>query len=116
MLGSLKEHKLFIYVLLFNFISRSILAAAVPLSGDEAYFWEWSRHLALGYYSHPPITGWLIALITTILPAEAYIVRLTGIILHLLTVMGVYWIALDISNKKGFSVFVHLFIHSCQPL
>jgi 4-amino-4-deoxy-L-arabinose transferase-like glycosyltransferase len=40
---------------------RLIVGARLPLSGDEAYYWEWSRHLALGYIDHPPMVAWLIA-------------------------------------------------------
>jgi hypothetical protein len=41
---------------------RLIVAFRVPLNGDEAYYWTWSRHLALGYVDHPPAVAWLIAL------------------------------------------------------
>lgn len=34
-------------------ILRLILACWLPLSFDEAYYWLWSKHLALGYYEHP---------------------------------------------------------------
>ena len=39
---------------------RLLVAALVPLHPDEAYYWEWSRHLAAGYFDHPPVIAWLI--------------------------------------------------------
>ena len=27
---------------------------------DEAQYWFWSRELAFGYYSKPPLIGWII--------------------------------------------------------
>jgi len=39
---------------------RLVVAACVPLVPDEAYYWEWSRHLAAGYFDHPPMIAWLI--------------------------------------------------------
>ena len=33
---------------------------AVPLVPDETYYWEWSRHLAAGYFDHPPAIAWLV--------------------------------------------------------
>ena len=39
---------------------RLLVAAFVPLVPDEAYYWEWSRHLAAGYFDHPPAIAWLI--------------------------------------------------------
>ena len=38
------------------------LTAPVDLSGDEAYYWEWGRHLDWGYFSKPPLIGWLMGL------------------------------------------------------
>ena len=40
---------------------RVAVAALVPVFPDEAYYWEWSRHLAAGYFDHPPAVAWLIA-------------------------------------------------------
>ena len=60
---------------------RLWFATALPLSGDEAYFWEWSRHLALGYYDHPPLVAWVLALATRLLPASSELaVRLPAIV------------------------------------
>jgi len=42
------------WVLLLALGVRLIIAALVPLHPDEAYYWEWSRHLAAGYFDHPP--------------------------------------------------------------
>jgi 4-amino-4-deoxy-L-arabinose transferase-like glycosyltransferase len=40
---------------------RLALAARLPLVADEAYYWEWSRNLAFGYFDHPPVLAWLVA-------------------------------------------------------
>jgi len=34
---------------------RLVAAALVPLAPDETYYWDWSRHLAGGYFDHPPM-------------------------------------------------------------
>lgn len=36
---------------------RLLVAAAAPLSPDEAYYWVWSRALAPGYLDHPPMVA-----------------------------------------------------------
>lgn len=41
-------------------LMRAIAAWSVPLIGDEGYYWEWSRHLALGYIDHPPGVAYAI--------------------------------------------------------
>lgn len=40
---------------------RIAFAAVLPLFPDEAYYWEWSRRLAAGYFDHPPGIAWAIA-------------------------------------------------------
>ena len=41
---------------------RLLVAAVVPLSPDEAYYWVWSRALAPGYLDHPPMVAlWIRA-------------------------------------------------------
>jgi hypothetical protein len=39
---------------------RAVAALRVPLIGDEGYYWEWARHLALGYGDHPPGVAYTI--------------------------------------------------------
>lgn len=38
-------------------VAYSGLFALVP---QEAYYWEWSRHLDLSYFDHPPLVAWTI--------------------------------------------------------
>src|SRR5262245_52269710 len=35
--------------------------STVDLFFDESQYWSWSRELALGYFSKPPLLAWLIA-------------------------------------------------------
>jgi hypothetical protein len=39
---------------------------ALALVGDEAYYWLWSRHLALSYYDHPAGVALLVRLSTAL--------------------------------------------------
>ena len=39
---------------------RLAFAARLPLIPDETYYWDWSRHLAAGYFDHPPMIAVLI--------------------------------------------------------
>lgn len=45
---------------------RLMLAAWLPLVADEAYYWEWSRRLAFGYFDHPPVIAGLVAMGTAL--------------------------------------------------
>lgn len=38
-----------------------ILWGPLGISGDEAQYWLWSRHLSLGYYTKGPLLAWFMA-------------------------------------------------------
>lgn len=37
---------------------RTFVAGATHLTEDEAYYRQWSMHLDLGYFDHPPVVAW----------------------------------------------------------
>src|SRR6202142_3934344 len=62
---------------------RLVGAAWTPLTFDEAYYWMWSKHLAFGYYDHPPAVALVIRLGTMIAGDTELGVRLVSILLAL---------------------------------
>src|SRR6202162_6153194 len=62
---------------------RLVAAAWTPLTFDEAYYWMWSKHLAFGYYDHPPGVAVLIRLGTMIAGDTEVGVRVVSILLAL---------------------------------
>jgi hypothetical protein len=67
-------------VIAFATLLRLIVASRLPLLPDETYYWDWSRHLEFGYFDHPPIIAWLIALGTTLLGVNPLGVRIMSIV------------------------------------
>src|SRR2546423_14677479 len=65
-------------------------AAWTPLTFDEAYYWMWSKHLAGGYYDHPPGVAVVIRLGTMIAGDTELGVRLVSILLALPMSWAVY--------------------------
>jgi 4-amino-4-deoxy-L-arabinose transferase-like glycosyltransferase len=57
---------------------RLVLAAILPLSPDEAYYWVWSRDMQPGYLDHPPMVAIFIWLGTAMAGESALGVRLLG--------------------------------------
>ena len=50
---------------------------------DEAQYWLWGQDLAFGYYSKPPMIGWLLRAVTDLAGSDAaFWVRLPAIALH----------------------------------
>jgi 4-amino-4-deoxy-L-arabinose transferase-like glycosyltransferase len=64
-------------------VLRGVMAALLPLSADEAYYWLWSKHLAMGYFDHPPMIAWLIRAGTLVFGDNPIGVRVSGVILSL---------------------------------
>jgi 4-amino-4-deoxy-L-arabinose transferase-like glycosyltransferase len=69
--------------LLFAFAAtllyRFWLAAAAPVSADEAYFILWGRAPAIGYYDHPPMVGWILAPLAAF-SESAWLMRLPAVL------------------------------------
>jgi undecaprenyl-diphosphatase len=64
------------------------------LLGDEAYYWEWSRHLDLCYYEKGPGLAYLIAASTWLLGASEGAVRLPMAVLSAASAWGLGRLAL----------------------
>jgi len=69
---------------------RLVAAAWTPLTFDEAYYWMWSKHLAGGYYDHPPMVALVIRAGTMIAGDTELGVRLVSILLALPMSFAVY--------------------------
>jgi len=76
---------------------RLALAAAVPLTSDEAYYADWARHLQPGYLDHPPAVAWLIAGGLALLGHTTLAVRLPAILLQ----AGSVLLAADLAQRRG---------------
>jgi len=67
------------------------LSAALPLTGDEAYFLYWGIYPDFGYYDHPPMIGWLLYLMHRISSAP-WLLRLPVTLLPFALAAGVYFV------------------------
>jgi 4-amino-4-deoxy-L-arabinose transferase-like glycosyltransferase len=72
---------------------RLAAAGAIPLTEDEAYYRLWSFAPALGYYDHPPMIAWWIALGRTLAGDNPLGVRLLPIVGGALTTLLVFDLA-----------------------
>ena len=70
-------------VVLALLVLRLLAAAWTPLTFDEAYYWIWSKHLAGGYYDHPPMVALVIRAGTLIAGDTDLGVRLVSILIAL---------------------------------
>ena len=59
--------RLSLAILALSLLFHVAYAGFFALSPQEAYYWEWSRHLDLSYFDHPPLVAWTIRLVTAVL-------------------------------------------------
>ena len=57
---------------------------------DEAQYWFWSRELAFGYYSKPPLIAWIIRAATEVCGMGEACIRAPSAIIHAATALVVY--------------------------
>ena len=79
---------------------RLVYALKLPLTGDEAYFWEWGRHPALGYYDHPPVAGWILWFTRQLLGETVAAVRIPAVLTGTLVVTIIHRFTLDITGSR----------------
>lgn len=60
----------------------ALFATPLELYPDEAQYWAWSRELAFGYFSKPPMVAWLIRATTAVGGDAEPWVRLSAPLLH----------------------------------
>lgn len=60
----------FLAFALLTLAFRFWLAAALPLTGDEAYFYWWGKFPDWGFYDHPPMIGWWLAALISVAESE----------------------------------------------
>lgn len=67
-----------------------LLVAPLDLAPDEAYYWDWSRHLDWGYLSKPPMVAWMIGGSTWLLGSSPFGVRFPAVLLGTLGLWCLY--------------------------
>ncbi|MBI5815540.1 MAG: glycosyltransferase family 39 protein [Nitrospinae bacterium] len=89
----------FLVSLLALTIFRVWYSGLFELSLDEPYYWLWSLHPQMGYYDHPPMVAWLIAVFTSLADSERF-VRLAAALLASGATWFAYETARGIFNDK----------------
>ncbi|MCB8879634.1 glycosyltransferase family 39 protein [Acidisoma cellulosilytica] len=77
---------------------RLVVAAAIPVSPDEAYYWLWAQAPAAGYYDHPFMVAAWVHIGTGLFGNTGLGIRLLG---PISTAIGSYLI-LDAARRLGY--------------
>src|SRR3954452_13735787 len=102
---------LILFMLATNLIY--IGSGIIQLSEDEAYQWTWSKHLALSYYSKPPLIAYAQFLGTSIWGDNIFGVRFLAPVLAAgVSLMVLNFFKTNINARAGFWLLVLI---SCTP-
>jgi len=94
--------KKFIIFIITLFIAKIYILKIlnIDLFYDEAYYYYWSKHLAFGYYSKPPMIAYVIYIFTHIFGNSELAIRLASNLFYSLTAIIVFLIAKEIFKKE----------------
>lgn len=87
-------------VILLTGALHLFLAARFPLAPDEAYYWQWSRHLDLGYYDQGPMVAWWIRASCLLFGDSTFGVRAGTIVAAAATSLFLYLLARDLFGPR----------------
>ena len=64
----------FIFILCVSAL-RLVFLPLLGLMPQDAYYWQYSKHLSLGYFDHPPVHAWTAWLTTSVFGDNAFGIR-----------------------------------------
>ncbi len=91
----------FYLALLLTLAFKFWLASALPMTGDEAYFIYWGVYPDYGYYDHPPMIGWMLALLLQLSRAQ-WMLRLPVIVLPALLALAMLQYLRPVGENKAY--------------
>ncbi len=86
----ISRHRRFLVLLLSITAVRLFFAVYLRLVDDEAYYWEWGQHLDWSYLDHPPMTGWIGWLFSSIFGHNEFGVRIGPVLIAGLFLVLIY--------------------------
>ncbi|MBW2408907.1 MAG: glycosyltransferase family 39 protein [Deltaproteobacteria bacterium] len=83
---------------------RMIFANSVGLGVDESHYYLYSRHLAWGYFDHPPMVAWL-AKLTTLFSNDIFFIRLGPVLCSTGSIVLLRYLALALYRDERVSFY-----------
>jgi dolichol-phosphate mannosyltransferase len=79
---------------------RAVYLSFPDLFPEEAYYWNYAKHLALGYLDHPPMVAWLIHLGTAAFGDHEFGVRIFALLSSLAAAFFAYRLAALLYDRQ----------------
>jgi dolichol-phosphate mannosyltransferase len=85
----------------YAFALRLVYLGTVELLPEEAYYWNYSRHLDIGYLDHPPMVAWLIRLGTAAFGQSAFGIRVGALCCGIVTSVFTYRLTRNLFDEAS---------------
>jgi dolichol-phosphate mannosyltransferase len=96
-----RSRELAIGLIVYAFALRLVYSGSVELLPEEAYYWNYSRHLDIGYLDHPPLVAWLIRLGTAVFGQSQFGVRIGALCCGVVTSVFTYRLARNLFGEAS---------------
>jgi len=83
----------------YTLLLRLVYLGLPNLLPEEAYYWNYAQHPALGYLDHPPMVAWLIAMGTAVFGDNEFGVRIGTFVCWLITAGFCFGFARNLFDK-----------------
>jgi 4-amino-4-deoxy-L-arabinose transferase-like glycosyltransferase len=83
-----QSRRMFLYSMGAVVLIKLLLAWGFPMTSDEAFFYQWGLRPAWGYSDHPPMVGWMLALLS-MLGDSPWVLRIVTVLLTPLIGWGI---------------------------
>jgi hypothetical protein len=101
--GSMLKPLLLILLMISLLRAYFISISQVDLFVDEIQYWWWSKELAWGFYSKPPMIAVLIYLVTSVFGDSLFTIKLGAVLVYPITSLVIYALGRKlISESVGF--------------
>ncbi len=103
LLDNLRGKRLWLWlggIVLVRLVMLLAVVHGADLAGDEAYYWDWGRRPDWGYYSKPPMIGWMMGVIGWLTSNAEWGIRLAALLLGLVTLLITWRLARDLHGER----------------
>ncbi len=112
--SGLNPYSLAIILITYSVFLRFFYLGSPELFYEEAYYWNYAKHLDIGYLDHPPLVAWIIGLFTNLMGNNEFSVRFGAFVCWLITAYFSYRLAREIHDR--FSAIQTVLLISILPV
>ncbi len=98
---------------IYLFLLRLLYIGQIDLTPEEAYYWNYSEHIDIGYLDHPPMVAWLIHLGTSLFGQNEFGVRIGATACWTVGLIFIFLLTRNLLGKSA--AFRSAFLFSALP-